>query len=311
MTKPHETIGHVPDVTPELPSGGWRSMLALLARLPQGALSRALGALADIPIPRAFRGPVIGGFARYVGADLAEAEHPLAHYATLNEFFTRRLRAGSRRWPHDSAAVGCPVDGVAGQVGRVHQGKLLQAKGRWYSAGDLLNDATEGERYEGGAFTTLYLSPRDYHRIHAPTDGRIYQAAHVPGSLLPVNAAAVAHVPGLFARNERLICYLDGPLGRIAVVAVGAYNVGRISAAFDPAWSAPPGKSSWVTNRPGATFRRRDYDTPFPVAQGDELMTFHLGSTVILLFEPERVMLRAGLRAGQRVRLGETLGRAS
>jgi phosphatidylserine decarboxylase len=311
MTKRPEDPDLVPDVSPELPSGGWRAALALLARLPQGALSRAFGAVADLPIPRAFRGPVLGGFALSVGADLAEAERPLAEYGTLNEFFTRRLRSGLRGWPGDPAVAGCPVDGATGQVGRVRAGKILQAKGRWYSAADLLNDPVEAERYDGGSFATLYLSPRDYHRIHAPTAGRVYQAAHVPGALLPVNAAAVAHVPDLFARNERLICYLDGPLGRIAVAAVGAYNVGRISAAFDPAWNAPPGESRWVTNQPRASFRLREYDPPYAVEQGDELMTFHLGSTVVLLFEPDRVMLRASLRPGQPVRLGEPIGRAS
>jgi phosphatidylserine decarboxylase len=303
--------GEVPDVSPELPSGRWRTTLALLARLPQGAFSRAFGAFADVPVPRPFRRTVLGGFARSVGADVLEAELPLEEYPSLNAFFTRRLRPGARAWPGDTAVAGSPVDGAVGQIGRISRGRIVQAKGRWYSAEKLLNDAAEAERYEGGAFVTLYLSPRDYHRIHAPTDAVICQAAHVPGALLPVNAAAVAHVPDLFARNERLICYLDGPLGRIAMVAVGAYNVGRISAAFDAVWNAPPGKSRWVTNRPGASFAQRHYDPPVRVRQGDELMTFHLGSTVMVLFESERLMLRASLEPGQKIRLGEPIGRAT
>src|SRR5690606_22162738 len=141
-----------------------------------------------------------------------------------------------------------PVDGATGQVGRIRSGRVLQAKGRWYSIAELIGDALEAERYEGGSFVTLYLSPRDYHRIHAPCDGAIAYARHIPGALLPVNAAAVAHVPDLFPRNERLLCAIDGPLGRVTVVAVGAYNVGRISAAFDPDWRAGEGETRWVTN---------------------------------------------------------------
>jgi phosphatidylserine decarboxylase len=301
----------VPDVTPELPTGRWRATLSVLARLPQGAFSRALGAVADLPVPRRLRRAVFSGFARSVGAELAEVELPLEEYTSLNEFFTRRLRAGVRSWPADPSVTASPVDGTVGQVGRISRGRIVQAKGRLYSAAQLLNDPGEAERYERGAFVTLYLSPRDYHRIHAPSDGFVRQATHIPGALLPVNAAAVAHVPDLFARNERLVCYLDGPLGRIAIVAVGAYNVGRISAAFDPGWSAPPGRSGWVTNRPGAAPSRRAYEPPVRIRQGDELMTFHLGSTVVLLLEPDRAMLLPSLEAGRMVRLGDTIARAA
>ncbi|HEX5725680.1 MAG TPA: phosphatidylserine decarboxylase, partial [Longimicrobiaceae bacterium] len=141
--------------------------------------------------------------------------------------------------------------------------------------------------------------------------GEIPRARHVPGSLLPVNAPAVAHVPELFARNERLACYLDGPLGRVAVVAVGAYNVGRISAAFDAEWNAPPDGSSWVTNRRGVPAATKVYRPPVPVRQGDELMTFHMGSTVVLVFEPGRAELVEGLAVGAPVRLGMPLARGS
>jgi phosphatidylserine decarboxylase len=198
--------------------------------------------------------------------------------------------------------VWCPVDGMAGQVGVVRGGRLVQAKGRHYSLGELLEEV-EGDawrRYEGGAFATLYLSPKDYHRIHAPVGGVVRDAVHVPGALLPVNAAAVAHVADLFARNERLMCHVDGAAGRVAVVAVGAYNVGRISAAFDP---------GWTTNRRGSALSRRVYDPPVPVERGDEIMTFHLGSTVVLVFEPGRVELLPGLRVGEPVRLGMPIGR--
>ena len=293
---------------PELPPRRARALLHVLQRLPQGALSRAFGRLSDVPLPRALRRPVLGAFARAVGVDVAEAELALEEYESLNRFFTRRLKEGARVWPRNPRVVASPVDAVAGQVGEVRGGRAIQAKGRWYSVGELLDDPAEGERYEGGAFVTLYLSPRDYHRIHAPTDGVIPLARHVPGALLPVNVPAVTHLPDLFTRNERLVCHLDGPLGRVAAVAVGAYNVGRISAAFDPAWNAPPGKSAWVTNRRGMQSAARRYDPPVRVRQGDEIMTFHLGSTVVLLFEPGRVALEPGLAPGVPVRLGTALG---
>jgi phosphatidylserine decarboxylase len=298
-----------PDVSPQIPSATWRAMLRLLGRLPQGALSRGFGAVADVPLPLPARWPVLGTFARAVGADLSEAELPLHRYPTLNAFFTRRLRTGARTWPAGPETAGSPVDGATGQVGTITGGRIVQAKGRWYSAAELLADEEEARRFDGGAFATLYLSPRDYHRIHAPTDGRIVAASHLPGALLPVNAAAVAHLPDLFARNERLLCYLDSPLGRVAMVAVGAYNVGRISAAFDPHWNAAPGRSAWVTNRRGMQAEHRRYRPPVRVRQGDEVMTFHLGSTVILLFEPGSVVLEPSLKPGAPVRLGMPIAR--
>jgi len=286
---------------PEAPGARARALLAALGRVPQGAFSRAFGRMADVPLPRALRRPVLGGFARLVGADPSEAAEPLESFPSLNRFFTRELKPGARSWPADPRVLASPVDGATGQVGRVTGGRLIQAKGRTYSLRDLLDEDGQWERFEGGAFVTLYLSPRDYHRIHAPTDGAIARARHVPGALMPVNVGAVMHVPDLFARNERLLCYLDGPLGRVAVVAVGAYNVGRITAAFD---------DGWVTNRRGTPAETKTYDPPVEVEQGDHIMTFHLGSTVVLVFEPGRVELAPGLSPGTAVRLGMEIGRA-
>lgn len=213
-----------------------------------------------------------------LGIDRSEAAAPLGAYRSLGDFFTRALRPGIREWPDDAAAAGSPVDGVVGQSGRIEGGRLLQAKGRAYSAAELLDDHELAGRFEGGAFLTIYLSPRHYHRIHAPVGGRIRRARHIPGRLLPVNRPAVHLVDRLFPRNERLVCLLEeGPLGAAAVVAVGAFNVGRITAAFD---------SRLVTNRRRARAETRLYDPPVGVDRGDELMTFHLGSTVVLLFEP-------------------------
>jgi phosphatidylserine decarboxylase len=301
---PAEVVGN-----PDDPGARARAMLGALRRLPQGALSRAFGRLADVPLPKPLRRPVLGGFARMVGADVGEAAEPLESFPSLNRFFVRELKAGARTWPHDPRVAASPVDGATGQLGRVSGGKLIQAKGRTYSLRDLLDEDGEWERFDGGSFVTLYLSPKDYHRIHAPCDGTIPRARHVPGALMPVNLPAVMHVPDLFARNERLLCYIDGPLGRVAVVAVGAYNVGRISAAFDGEWNAKPGSNGWITNRRGMQSATRTYHPPVPVRQGDHIMSFHLGSTVVLVFEPGRLDLSPALKPGTSVRLGMEIGR--
>jgi phosphatidylserine decarboxylase len=303
-----DVSGAIPDVSPDLPTPGWRAMLAILAQLPQPGLSRAFGYLADIRVPAPMRRPIFTSFARAVGIDLDEAEHPPSAYATLDEFFVRRLRAGLRSFPGDPAVLASPVDGVIGKFGTVRRGEALQAKGRSYSIARLLDDEDDAARYEGGIFLTLYLSPRHYHRMHSPCDGVIPLARHVPGALLPVNQPAVSHVQDLFPRNERMICTIDGPLGRVAIVAIGAYNVGRISSAFDPDWGDEYGR---VTNRGTTRPETRRYDPAIAVRQGDEIMAFHLGSTLVLLAERGAAELIASLEHGREVRLGEPLARAS
>ncbi|MGH7340799.1 MAG: archaetidylserine decarboxylase, partial [Candidatus Rokuibacteriota bacterium] len=301
------STSRVPDVSPDLPTPGWRALLAVLARLPQPGLSRAFGRLADLRIPAPLRRPILGTFARAIGIDVAEAEGPVSEYETLDDFFVRRLRPGARSFPNDPDALASPVDGIVGELGTIRSGDALQAKGRSYSVARLVDDAAEAARFDGGLFITLYLSPRHYHRIHAPCGGRIIGARHMPGALLPVNRQAVNHVNDLFPRNERLVCWLDGPLGRVAVVAIGAYNVGRISAAFDATW-AGPGRIG-VTNRGTTEPESRRYDPPIPVVQGQELMAFHLGSTLVMLVEPARVEFVDAIRDGLEVRVGEVIAR--
>src|SRR5687768_7897676 len=285
----------IPDVSPDLPSRGWRVALAVLGRLPQAALSRGLGHIADARVPRKLRRPILGRVARALGIDLSEAEHPLEEYGSLNELFVRRLRAGMRTWPADPATLASPVDGILGQLGPIEAGALIQAKGRSYSASDLLG-GVDAQRYADGTFVTIYLSPRHYHRIHTPIEGGVAAAWHLPGALLPVNEPAVSHVDNLFPRNERLVCSLDTPRGRVAVIAVGAYNVGRISAAFDPKWSGARGEG-WVTNRPGgAAAESRSYEPAVKLVQGAELMAFHLGSTIVILTE-RWATIEAGMTA--------------
>jgi phosphatidylserine decarboxylase len=247
--------------------------------------------------------------------DLTEARAPVTAYGSLDELFVRHLRPGVRSWPREPGVVASPVDGVVGSFGRIEGGDLLQAKGRTYTVAELLDDAELAARFEAGGYATLYLAPRHYHRIHAPVGGTIRQARHIPGRLLPVNRPAVSRIDRLFPRNERLLTVIDeapgsgagsgrgalaglgpGP-GSVAVVAVGAFNVGRITADFDP---------SLVTNRRGARAETRRYDLPVRVDRGDGLMAFHLGSTVVLLFE-RPVVFAPAVAWGHEVRLGDAL----
>lgn len=229
--------------------------------------------------------------------DLSEAADPVGAYRSASALFTRGLKPGARSWPTAADVAGSPVDGIVGQSGRVTGGRLLQAKGRWYTVAELLDDDHLGDRFAEGTYLTLYLSPRHYHRIHAPVSGKVGRARHIPGRLLPVNAPAIGRLDRLFPRNERLVTLLEETgLGAVAVVAVGAFNVGRITASFDEAL---------VTNRRGARAETRVYHPPVPVQRGEEIMTFHLGSTVVLLFE--RPVDLASMEPGGEILLGSPL----
>ncbi len=285
----------------------WRLFAWSMRRLPQGVLSRAFGRLADVRLPRPLRPLVLGAFARLVGVDLEEAEHPPAGYPSLDAFFVRRLRPGCRPMPDDAGALVSPVDGSVSESGTVDEGRLIQAKGLRYTASELLGDPEQAARFDDGWYQTLYLSPRDYHRIHAPCAGAVSWARHEPGRLLPVNRPLAAVEPRLFARNERLGCVVETASGPVAVVAVGAFNVGRISAAFDPTWAGPSGG---VTNRRGACPASRRYEPPVAVARGEELMAFHLGSTVVVLAAPGATGPTRHRAPGTPIRLGEILAEA-
>ncbi|MEX2527526.1 MAG: archaetidylserine decarboxylase [Gemmatimonadota bacterium] len=287
----------------------WKVFLLLIRALPQASLSRATGWLAHRPIPPRLRSPVLGFLARLLGMDLSEAERSLGEYPSFGALFVRRLAPGRRPLDGDPNTLVSPVDGIVGEWGTISHGTALQAKGIAYSVDELLGGEGDGEIFRGGSYLTIYLSPRHYHRIHAPAAGGVVQARHLPGALLPVNAPAVASIPHLFPRNERLVAWLsmEGKVS-MALAAVGAFNVGRISATFDPQWNQRPHAGEGVTNRKGrGRPETRLYDPAIPVPRGGELMAFHLGSTVVLLLPP-------GFRItapppGTEVRMGEGLAR--
>jgi phosphatidylserine decarboxylase len=276
-----------------------RLFISALRLVPKNALSRLAGALTRWNAPAPLRLAAMKAFARRYGIDLTECPD-LELYRTFGEFFARPLRPGLRTIAPGEKVVTSPVDAVVSETGLAAAGRLVQAKGIDYPAAALLGDDALARRLEGGAFATLYLSPRDYHRIHFPLGGRITGWRYLPGRLWPVNPASVRTVPGLFAVNERLVTVLDTPLGACAVVAVGATVVGRVHAFYDP--SVPH------TNAPGAAPSRHDYPSPLPVEKGQELGAFEMGSTVILLFEPGRVRLEPRLAPGAPVRVGEPIG---
>lgn len=286
------------------PGPGWRMLLRLMMRLPLPALSRFTGRLADVTIPRPLRRPLLGAFARVVGIDVKETDRPITEYETFDAFFVRRLREDARPWVAGSDGVGSPVDGICGQSGSIAGSRLLQAKGRSYTMEELLADPLQAERFRDGVFATIYLSPRHYHRIHAPTAGTVVTVRRVPGALLPVNRPAVTTIDRLFPRNERAICTLDGPAGMIAVVAIGAYNVGRITTSLPVEAGSRPAQ---LTNLSGAESWSMTLDPPVIVEGGDEIMAFHLGSTIVLLFQSDRVKLDASLMTGKEVRMGSRI----
>jgi phosphatidylserine decarboxylase len=283
----------------EVRSVGEKVAVQLLRWSPKGAFSRAVGWLSERRVPAPLRATVYGRFARAVGADLTDVEHPLYDFERFDDFFTRPLRAGARPISEGSQDLVSPVDALVSQVGSSSDGRLIQAKGLDYTVRGLLADAPESDRFEGGAYTTLYLAPKDYHRIHSPVAGRVRGYRHVPGASYPVNALSVRNIPGLFSINERLITFIESDAGWVAVVKVAATGVGHISAAYDPTVRT----RRWGQGREPVS---HDYEQPLPILAGDEVGCFHLGSTVILLFEPGRASLT--LEVGRSVRMGERIG---
>jgi phosphatidylserine decarboxylase len=275
-------------------------LVRLLRWAPKHAFSSVVGALARCSLPRPVRGAIYSAFARRVGADLAEVEQPLDRYPSLDAFFTRRLRTGARPIASEPDVVVSPCDGTIAESGFATAGRMIQAKGIDYRLAALVPDDDALARFEGGAYLTIYLAPRDYHRVHFPAEGSVNGFQHIPGALFPVNQLAASHIGGLFTLNERLVTFQHSAFGEIAVVMVAATGVGHMTVTYDTVETHARGKG-----RPGARVR---YAAARPVERAGELGAFHLGSTVILLFEPGRVKLMP-LVLGQRVRLDEPIAR--
>ncbi|MGH8401502.1 MAG: archaetidylserine decarboxylase [Gammaproteobacteria bacterium] len=267
--------------------------------LPQHAISRAMYWLTRIRRP-AFKNWGTRRFIHRFGVNMAEAAQPdPTSYLDFNAFFTRALRDGARPLAKESDAVACPVDGTVSQCGTISGGRIFQAKGQSFTTRELLgDDAALAARFDDGVFTTLYLSPRDYHRIHMPLHGTLTQMIHVPGRLFSVNPPTTRAVPRLFARNERVVTVFDTETGPMAVIMVGALNVGSI----ETVWAGE------ITPPRGRTIRQWDYrGSKITLDKGAELGRFNMGSTVILLFAANRARWEATLAADQTVRMGQRI----
>ncbi|MFC0592345.1 archaetidylserine decarboxylase [Ottowia pentelensis] len=268
--------------------------------LPKQALTRLAGAFAGARLGGLTQAAIRRFVARY-GVDMSEAaDSDIAGYASFNDFFTRALRTGAR--PLAPADYVCPVDGAISQFGAIQRDQIFQAKGHAYSTRALLAcDAREAAAFDNGQFATLYLSPRDYHRIHMPCAGRLQRMVHVPGALFSVNPATARGVPGLFARNERVVCWFDTARGPMALVLVGATIVGSMATVWHGVVNPP---------RP-AQPRHWDYTgQAIELAQGVEMGRFLLGSTVVLLWPHGTLRFNPGWAPGGAVRMGEAMGKA-
>ncbi|WP_338241825.1 archaetidylserine decarboxylase [Aurantiacibacter hainanensis] len=267
--------------------------------LPHHAVSRFAGKFAGSEAVW-LKDRLIRRFIAAYDVDMSEAARPVEAYASFNDFFTRELKPGARPLADAGEHVLSPADGAISQIGRISDDRIFQAKGREFTATQLLGgDAEAAARFKGGTFATIYLSPKDYHRVHMPAAGTLRATHYIPGDLFSVNQVTAENVDGLFARNERLACLFDGPHGAFASVMVGA----MIVAGVETVWQG-----------------RVEAHNPAPVhhafdagehrfAAGDEMGRFFLGSTVVLLFEPGRVEWLEQLKAGDSVRMGQALGR--
>lgn len=266
---------------------------------PKQAMTALAGALARRPLG-AFTQSSIRRFVQRYHVNMSEAAEPdVARYATFNDFFTRALKPGAR--PLADAPFLCPVDGAISQFGAIEADQIFQAKGHRYSTTALLGGRSDRALpYQDGAFATLYLSPRDYHRIHMPCHGKLVRMVHVPGDLFSVNPTTARGVPGLFARNERVACEFEGAHGPFAMVLVGATIVGSMATVWHGVVNPP---------RPGH-LREWNYegDAAVELQRGQEMGRFLLGSTVVLLFPPKVLRFNPAWAPGGPIRMGEAMG---
>jgi phosphatidylserine decarboxylase len=279
-----------------------RSLVQYL--LPQHSISRLVHRATRWPrMP--LRRPLTRWFVRRFKVDMREAVEPdpLA-YPDFNSFFTRALRPEARPLPDDPQAICSPVDGFVSESGTIRDDEIFQAKGHTYSLDQLLGGSAERARpFRNGAFATLYLSPADYHRVHMPQGGQLREMVHVPGRLFSVSPACVDGIQGLFARNERVIGLFDTEVGPMALVLVGAINVGSIETVWAGEVTPPRGRRLTTVNYP------TEGGHSVALARGAEMGRFNLGSTVIVLFGADRVRWEKTLSPGAKLRMGQVIGR--
>ena len=267
--------------------------------LPKQALTALAGKLASVQAGN-LTSSVIRWFVRRYNVNMAEAANPdITSYKSFNEFFTRPLKADAR--PFADADFLCPVDGAISQFGPIEQDQIFQAKGHSYSTTALVGGDHElAAQFENGSFATLYLSPRDYHRIHMPCDGKLTRMIYVPGELFSVNPTTARGVPGLFARNERVVCVFESAFGPFVLTLVGATIVGSMATVWHGQVNPPrlPDVHEW---------RYKD-DVTVNLKKGAEMGRFLLGSTVVMLFPKDTIAFNPEWSPTRAIRMGETMG---
>src|SRR5688572_6845624 len=271
-------------------------MYRYLRYVPKNHLSRMVGRLVHARLPQPIARRLVKWFASTYQIDIDAAGRPLHDYPSIGHFFIRDLREGLRPIEGDFVS---PVDGVLRNFGLVQNGRLEQIKGKTYTVARFLGDDANAARYENGAFFNLYLSPQDYHHVHSPVGGKIVRSVHIPGKLWPVNDWSLQNIDELFSINERVVTYVECNLGLVAVVMIGATNVGKISVTYD----------SFISNAAGVNqSAARDYSPGIPINVGDKVGTFHMGSSVVVLVEPGRVdVTKVRLHAGKKVQYGAAI----
>lgn len=271
--------------------------------IPQHALSRFVGKLANAKLGALTRFGIKQFIAHY-HVNMNEAKiSDYRQFASFNDFFTRELKPSARPITSEKNNMVSPADGCISEIGQIEKDQLLQAKGVYYSVRDLCGyDDALSEKFQNGSFLTVYLSPKDYHRFHMPIEGMLKKMIYVPGKLFSVNQSSVKNVPGLFARNERVICEFETAVGTVAFIAVGAMIVGSIS-------------MNWhgvVVPQKKRCIQTWDYsDQKIILKPGDEMGYFRLGSTVIILCEQNKIVWNPLLCAEKLLRLGEVIARNS
>lgn len=269
--------------------------------LPHHLLSRCLGWLADQRWHR-IKDWAIYCFIRHYNVNMQEADpSDYREYETFNDFFTRPLKKGVRPMPDDNKVIVSPVDGSISEIGRLTEGRILQAKGKYYHLLELFGgDDRFIKTFQNGWFLTTYLAPRDYHRFHMPFSGRLLEMIHVPGRLFSVSPASINRITHLFGRNERVICVFDTTVGPMAVIAVGAMIVGGIATVWSGLVTPPSYKEAYSL----------DYrDKNITLERGEEMGYFQLGSTVIVLFSEEAIEWENDLQANNKLCVGKVVGR--
>ncbi|MDX1454504.1 MAG: archaetidylserine decarboxylase [Gammaproteobacteria bacterium] len=280
----------------------WKSLIQY--PLPHHALSRVVHWLTRLRL-----GPLttaaIKQFVKGFKVDLSLAVREEARdYDSFNDFFTRALKVSARPVDGSEKSVVSPVDGAVSQAMAIEDGRIFQAKGHSYTAAELLGSEEDAEMFSNGSFATIYLSPRDYHRIHMPLDGELSMVRHVPGRLFSVNTRTTAEVPGLFARNERVVTIFDTPAGKLAVVMVGAIFVGSIETVWAGEITPPRGRDLKTWHYGTASGR-----DGIRIAKGKELGRFNMGSTVILLAEQGRLSWDDIMQPGAALKMGQRIGK--